>query len=285
MRNIKIALLASTLLTSAAPALTYGQQLPSPAGRTYKAEAVRELEITTSQTTILLFDAAINNYDRGSSDVIVKTLKGIDNVLRVKAYRPALTPTNLTVYTSDGHIYPFFIHYRQQPATMITSCAPEDKATPQAHFSNNRLNDDSIGRLAEKIASLPPRSKRPAAHQKGGMHLYVSGIYLQDGVLFIQFTLRNLSSLPYNIDFTRFFVRDRQRSKKTINIEKEVKPLLLKAEEHSITQQGPAVFVAAFEKFTIADKKTFTIQVYEKSGDRQLTCNIKGKRLLKVHVL
>lgn len=42
-----------------------------------------------------------------------------------------------------------------------------------------------------------------------------------------------------------------------------------------------SVMLLAFDRFTIADNKYFIVEVFEKNGDRYLSCKLKGKDILK----
>jgi hypothetical protein len=43
--------------------------------------------------------------------------------------------------------------------------------------------------------------------------------------------------------------------------------------------------VAAFDKFTISEKKVFMVEFFERNGDRHLQLRLKGKHLLKARPL
>ncbi|MFX1705027.1 conjugative transposon protein TraN [Chitinophaga sp. CC14] len=245
------------------------------------AVSTENLEITTGQTSILVFPKPIKRHDRGSSQILTKTINGIDNVLKVKAEDSTMRKTNLTVFTTDGHIYSFQVDYSPVPAKLVYPILPDPRITI-APAPTIRLNEARIVEVADSIALTPGRWIGKHSKKSGGMQLHLTGIYLKDAVMFFQFSVSNHSPIPYNIDFTRFFIQDSQQGKKTINAEKEALPLLKRIAPMDQVDSGKKVIlVVAFDKFTIADRKVFTAQVYEKNGDRHLTMKLKGKVFLK----
>src|SRR5882672_1873022 len=81
----------------------------------------RNVEVTFNKTSTLVFPTAITSVDRGSRDLIAQKAKGVNNVLQIKAGKPNFRETNLTVITSDGGLYHFFIRYSEQPTVFTVS--------------------------------------------------------------------------------------------------------------------------------------------------------------------
>ncbi|PUZ28582.1 conjugative transposon protein TraN [Chitinophaga parva] len=244
---------------------------------------ITQLEVSTGQTTTLVFPAAIKSVDRGAGSVICKMVKGIENVLKVKAVDSIMKPTNLTVYTADGRIYPFAVRYDQtHPTSMIQFNGPGGLATSTL-FAGVQHTDTELQDLADSLLTTVSTRHRPRAKANNGMHMAVTGAFLSKDMLFLQFKIANSSRVRYDIDFVRYYVRDKHEQKRTIHIEKEVTPLFVAySQPQGIAQDHSLKMVVAFDKFTIADKKLFIAEVYELKGDRTLVCKIKGRQLLKV---
>jgi len=241
-----------------------------------------DLQITAWETTTLMFSAPIKSVDRGSAAIVCKTIKGIDNILKVKAVDSSMTPTNLTVYTTDGHIYSFIVSYVPYPTNLVQGFGSDGGTIPML-FTGAQHTDMDIRRLSDSLVNTIGIRHRPRAKGNNGMHLVMSGTYLSKDLLFLQFKLSNFSRVRYDIDFIRYYISDRHQQKRTIRIEKEVKPLFVAYSQSEGVIRGHAVgVVAAFDKFTIADKKQFIAEVYEYNGDRRLICRVKGRQLLKV---
>src|ERR1700712_5502863 len=63
------------------------------------------LDITWHKTTMLIFPYPIQSADRGDQYVLAEKVKGVDNVLKVKAGQAGFEESNLQVITSDGAVY------------------------------------------------------------------------------------------------------------------------------------------------------------------------------------
>lgn len=248
--------------------------------------APMELSITNIETSVLIFPEAIKSVDRGSKDILTKVVKDVSNVLKLKAASESISSTNLHVFTADGKVYAFALKYTPQPArlTIDLTNGPNGAANSSpVKFVKDRLNDSEIEQYSERIASMKAIRKRPHSQKKGGSRLSLHGTYLKDGVLFFQLSVTNNAELPYHIDFARTYIRDKRQTKRASVTEKEVQPLYKKMTSDGIsTLDHPVNMVLAFDQFTIADGKYFVIEVFEKNGDRVLTCKLKGKHLLMV---
>jgi len=241
-----------------------------------------QLEVTANQTSTLVFPVPIKSVDRGSGALICKTIKGIDNVLKVKAADSTMAPTNLTVYTADGQIYPFSVTYNAHPLQLVQEFYSV-KGRTALQFSGAEHTDLDVRQIADSLTKTIGIRHRPRAKGNNGMHMVMSGAYLSKDLLFLQFKVSNFRRVRYDVDFVRYYIRDRHQQKRTIRMEKEVKPLFVAySQSEGIVRHHPLRIVVAFDKFTISDKKQFMAEIYEHNGDRRLVCTIKGRHLLKV---
>ncbi|NII26165.1 conjugative transposon protein TraN [Pseudoflavitalea sp. X16] len=249
------------------------------------------MELSTQRTTVVVFSAPIaeNGVDRGSAQVLAKTVDGVGNVIKVKAASDSLLPTNLTIFTSDGRVYRFLVEYNASPRQDFYdfSGLPGQAASSGVRFLPDRMNEASIIRTSTHITELPAHRRRPTSKSNGDMKLRTKGIFLSEGVLFFHLSLANSSAIPYELDFIRCYQRDRKKSKRTSQMVKEVKTLATSFVGKPVIGAGDAGFsmVLAFEKFTISDSKYFMIELFEKKGDRHLVLKIKGDDILKAKPL
>lgn len=269
--------------------LFYGFSVAQTIHNTARNILPMRIEISTTQTSVLLFPAAIKSVDRGSRNILTKTVKEIDNVLKIKAASDTMQPTNLHVFTADGQLYPFTVIYHPQPAQLtidLTSVIDNAPLKPNLQFSANRLNDAMVAYSARYVSALPPIRNQPKSRYTAGMRLQSSGIYYTKGVLLLQFKLVNASAIPYKLDFTRIYVRDKKRSNRSSVTETTIQPLYIAPLEKSMVATHTAqYFTIAFDQFTIADNKHLIIELFELNGDRSITCKLKGKDLLRATTL
>lgn len=246
----------------------------------------RELVISTGATTVLIFPAAIceSCVDRGHPDVSTSAVAGVSNVLRVKAASAEMPTTNLTVFTADGMIYSFAVRYDPNPGNFLHDFTALKSRGP-AQFHAGRMNDADIAANALVVAATAPRRQRPITRSVGQIDMRLQNILLKDGIMFLSFGLHNRSQIAYDLDFSRFYIRDRSRRKRTSRMEKQSPPLhQLVSPGMSVLPGATATVVVAFPKFTIADSKLFCAEIFEKGGDRVLQLRMKGRHLLRANV-
>src|ERR1700761_4889253 len=73
--------------------------------------ASRTLPVTGRKMTNVIFPIDIAAGVRVSRDVLVQKVKGVENVVELKALKREFAPTNLAVYGNDGRLYSFVLHY------------------------------------------------------------------------------------------------------------------------------------------------------------------------------
>lgn len=112
----------------------------------------------------------------------------------------------------------------------------------------------------------------------------LTGIYIKYDVLFFCYNVRNTSRIPYNAAPLRFFIRDRNKAKRTAVQDNETEALYTNSRGNPEDDLGQTI-VAAFAKFTIADSKIFVTELMEKSGDRNAELKLSERKLLKAKQL
>lgn len=246
------------------------------------------LEVGYNKTTVLIFPSAISKdgIDRGSAGIIAKAVPAVANILKVKANRKDFAQTNLTVITKDGKVYPFTVNYSNNPPDAPVDMSKQTQEEKRiAVFRNRKLNTAQIKNLCKEAAAGHPFLHKRAKTFK--IKLKLQGIYTCKDVIFYRFQLKNKSNIDYSIDFSRFYIRDRKRVKRTAQQEKELHPLLFYYADDIPILPGKTAqtLVVAFPKFTIADHKNFVVQLFEKQGDRNPVLKINGSELVKAKPL
>jgi conjugative transposon TraN protein len=245
------------------------------------------LKVGFYKTTVLVFPAAVNpnGIDRGSADIIAKPVPGVENILKVKASRDSFPQTNLTVVTTDGKLYSFTVDFSSappdQPVDIRKQQAQEERL---ALFQNRVLNDEQVMNLTKTVAI-----ERTFLNKKNSLfkiRFALRGIYTCEDVLCYRFELKNNSTLDYTVEFPRFYIRDKKRVKRTAQQEDEIVPVHIYYETGKTTRgKRKQTIVVAFSKFTIADKKNFVVQLFEKGGDRHVNIKIDGSEIVKARKL
>ncbi|MGO1672053.1 MAG: conjugative transposon protein TraN [Sphingobacterium sp.] len=240
------------------------------------------IEIGYNQTTNLIFPYAIKSVDRGSSEVLVKKVEGVDNILLVKAGIENFEPTNLSVVTAEGGLYSFMLQFSDKPSQLnfrVSGIRAPSK--PTASFTN--LNDwESQIESESDWVSTRKKALNGIRDEKHDMALQLIGLYTNGDHFYLQFELENNSNIPYTIGQFRLYIRDKRTSKRTASQEIGIEPRYTFGKVQSVNAQSEQTLVIAVDKFTIPDKKQLIIQVMEKNGGRNLLLKIKNKHLLNV---
>lgn len=224
------------------------------------------LQITTDKTTSLIFPFPIRHVDRGTKDVLVQPVKEADNILLVKAASVKFPETNLSVVTGDGSVYSFKVNYTDQPENWIYYL-PELKKSTIATYANGILDNH--------------RTVRGIRDRKWDITASVNGIYIKDDVMYYQILLCNQSTIDYDIDLLKFYIRDKRKSKRTAAQENELTPLHISGNTRKVKACDFSMIVVALDKFTIPDAKYLAIQLMEKNGGRHLLMKVNNNKIIR----
>ena len=230
------------------------------------AAQITSLHISTGKTTSLVFPYSILHVDRGTKDILVQQVPEAENILLVKAAVKAFTATNLSVVLTDGSIYSYALQYDPNPSTWIYQ-VPANK-------------DASLEAYAKGIA-LHPRKLWGIKDENWMVAATITGIYIKDKVIYYQLRLSNHSTIDYDIDFMRFYIRDKRKGKRTATQEIEVKPLYVTGNTTKVKADNQNIVVFALEKFTLPDAKFLAIEINEKNGGRNLAMKVKNKKVMR----
>lgn len=223
------------------------------------------LSVATDKTTSLIFPFPVLHVDRGSKNVLVQQVAELDYILLVKAATANFPETNLSVVTSDGSVYSFLVHYSPKPDS-LTYQVPPQHHKPVRGYANSLLDN--------------PPALHGASVRAGPVKLSLAGLYVKEGVLYLQLLLRNKSAMTYHIDDLRFYLRDHNRGTRTAVQERELPPIF-KTITPDVKFRAPTVVVVALRQFTIPDDQYLAIEVGEKNGYRKLQLKVNSKKIGK----
>src|ERR1700753_3733498 len=81
------------------------------AGFRLEGEGSGAIPGTVNKMTNLVFPASVRLGVKVTLDVLAQKVRGVDNVIELKAMRRGFPPTNFSVYGSDGRLYSFLLRY------------------------------------------------------------------------------------------------------------------------------------------------------------------------------
>ena len=241
------------------------------------------LEVTINKTSSIVFPAPITTVDRGSRDILAQKVKGVDNVLQIKAGKAHFKETNLTVITMDGELHHFFVQYADAPKTFTVKVTEDGKAKREVIFRQATTNVE-----LEKSANLILQDKhkhsvKATSHHQ--MKLAMQGIYIQDNTLFFRLRVTNNSNIPFHTDMLRFYVRDKQKVKRMASQEVAEVPILHTGNSEVFKGKTSEDLVFAMPKFTIPDAKVLVVELMEKHGGRHLRLSVRDKKIVRARLV
>jgi conjugative transposon TraN protein len=247
----------------------------------------QKVPVTYNKMTNLVFPIAIRAGIKVSREVLVQKVKGVDNVIELKAARPHFAPTNLSVFGLDGRLYTFELEYANNPPVLsftivsaftenLSSCYPEQSPLI---LTGLPVDQSTLASDAVSLAGKKGFLYRSAHIEK--MRLQVAGIYLKDSLLWFVLRISNHSLIPYHPEYLRLFTVDRKRAKRTAIQEVSMEPVY---EKLPAAVEGNVSFALGFASFTIARDKKLILEVAERGGGRVMTLPISCKMLLRARI-
>lgn len=234
------------------------------------AGAQTSLCLSTDKTTSLIFPFPIKHVDRGTPAVLAQQIKDVPTILLVKAGAKNFPETNLSVATEDGSLYTFSVCYAGQPPVWVYHLPIQIKAS-LANYANAILDN--------------PATVKGIKDENWNIQSEIKGIYVKDDVMYFQLSIRNSSSIDYDVELMRFYTRDKNKSKRTAIQEADLKPLHISGNYTAVKAGSTAVAVVAFNKFTIPDAKYLGMQIMEKNGGRHLHMKLGNRQLVDAIML
>jgi len=238
------------------------------------------LAIAYEKTTNLVFPYAIKSVDRGSQSILAQKVKGVENILQIKAGKEWFEETNLTVITAEGKLYSFLLNYADNPSVLNFSFEVPKPSVKNAVFTSGNHNEGEI-QFCSNVAAVEKKNVWCIKDNKYGIKFHMDGLFVHENVMYYRIKMENQSIINYDIDQLRFFIRDRKKAKRTASQEIEIKPLHVQNDIPMIKGQSEHIFVFALPKFTIPDQKHLVVQLMEKNGGRHLKLKIHNKALMR----
>ncbi|MCD0472639.1 conjugative transposon protein TraN [Flavobacterium sp. JAS] len=266
--------------------LNIGILIITIAGFAQENQSIKDnnVQLSYSKTTSIVFPYAVKSVDRGSGDILVQKAKGVENILLLKAGRQNFAQTNLTVVTADGKLYGYVVNFDELCPTLSLTAGLISNFDKDVLFSGENENQKEIEQYAH-LALSKRKKVSGLSTSKFSIQIRVNGIFIHQDVMYFRVLLGNNSRINYDVDQLRFFIRDQKKSKRTASQELEILPLFATSDISKISDHSQLSLVFAIPKFTIPEKKLFTLQLIEKNGGRHLELNIKNSDLTRLEIL
>ena len=146
------------------------------------------------------------------------------------------------------------------------------------------INPVELSNISRRILSKSTQGNI-RKDKKFRLKISLKDIYVNQNIIFYKVQISNKSNLDYDIDALRFYIRDKQRVKRTATQEIEVYPVFLTANAETVKGKSKVDVVYALPKFTIPDAKVLEIDLFEKNGGRNLKLKISNTVILNAKTI
>ena len=251
-----------------------------------------QIAVTYSKTSHLIFPAAIRYVDLGSDCLVAAKAEDAENVLRVKAaVRNFKEETNFSVITEDGRFYNFNVFYNVFPVTMNYNLLEMQKRMNRENINDvlfEELGKNSpslVGELMETIYKKDKQLIKNIEVKSLGIQFLLKGIYIHNDKFYFHTEVRNLTNVPFRIDFINFKIVDKKLAKRTVIQERMLTPLRIYKPLDEIAGNTVERNVFLLDLFTIANDKVLLIEIFEKNGGRHQLLEIENSDLVKAKLI
>lgn len=264
-------------------AIKYSKDIDGPTtvyvGKDTTIHPVR-IPICDSKNVHLLFPNRIKYADIGNDQTVSLEKTDASNVIRFKANEANIFETNLSIITEDHAFYSFCLEYSPNPETFNYIIGTSPASSAMLGINNEKILTGIAGEALQ-----PGRKIYHIGLSKNKMEFYCKNIFIKEDILFFCLGIKNSSNIKFNIDFVKCFIRDIKRLKNTTVQETEMTPLIRHNFKEAISSKEENLFVLAFPKFTIPDKKKFEIEIFDRDGGRHLRFRIENNSIINAEKL
>ena len=236
------------------------------------------IPVTMEKMTNLIFPEAVQIGVKVSPGILAQKVRGVENVIELKAQHRGFPVTNLSVYGKDGRLYSFVLHYVADSDVLNFRVLPDGPAgviLEDLPTGITRLKADAA--LLEGRKGFLRRGVR-----ESGVRLRLTGVYLRDSLEWLVIEVENRTQIPLYIGYTRFSIADRRRVKRTAAQENSISTMFDGL--NGLVAGGRAVrYAVGFQPFTAPTGKQLMVEVAGADG-RTVVMGIKSKILLRARV-
>ncbi|WP_141384700.1 conjugative transposon protein TraN, partial [Flavobacterium flevense] len=211
---------------------------------------------------------------------------------RVKAaVRDFDEETNFSVITEDGRFYNFNVLFNSFPVTLNYNLLEMQKGISRENgndvlFEELGKNAPSlVGELMETIYKTDKQLIKNIETKSFGIQFLLKGIYIHNNKFYFHTEVRNLTNVPFRIDFIDFKVVDKKLAKRTVIQERTITPLRIYKQLDEISGNTVERNVFLLDLFTIANDKVLLIEIFEKNGGRHQQLEIENSDLVKAKLI
>jgi hypothetical protein len=211
--------------------------------------------------------------------VLVQKVRGVENVIELKALKRDFPSTNLAVYGKNGRLYSFVLHYVEDTAVLDYRVVPDDVAgEPKVRLVGWPVEPE---RLRSDALLMAGRRGFLHRHTEGdGFRLKLKGTYLRDSLLWLTLELQNRTAMACSAGDWRVYTEDKKKVKRTATQDVDISPVYAEG-IGALPGFGRQVTAVGLRPFLVGRGRRLVISVADETGDRQVVLRVKRKVLLR----
>lgn len=243
------------------------------------------LWLSNAYTTHIIFSTDVTYADLSNNRIVAaKIVEQNRNILALKARTPFMEYTSISALESNGSMHTYIVGYKESPAKLIVDTREpmpvvlEGKSS-RKNVTSNRMTDAPT---LPQVSSAGQRLFHLGTKEYGITALCEDIISYSD-VTYISLSVRNGSSVSYDIKDATFVIESKKRSKRSVVIEKTIFP---EGRHGSLNcPAGEKAKIAySFKKMTLSRDQVLRVYFYENDGQRNLELTINTMDINKAEM-
>lgn len=263
--------------------------------------------VTWDKMTNIIFPQPVLTGVKVSRDVLAQKVKGVENVIELKAMQKGFPETNFSVYGRDGRLYSFVLRYCED-TTILNYRVVGGTGGATVVLSGLPANEVRLREDADSLAGDRFFLRRVCRRDR--VRLRLGGVYLRDSLLWLCFSLTNSSRVAFGPVRWEFYIEDRKQIRRRAVQEVAVAPVVGASAASAVSVRrgtsvgsgasvGPGTSVGSaswacvagrrmerlavgFAPFSVPAGKRLVIRVTGQDG-RELKLRLKGRVILRAH--
>jgi hypothetical protein len=238
-----------------------------------------QVGVSLHRVTTLVFPTAVRAGVRVTRDVQVEKVRGVENVLAIRAARGGFAPTNLAVFGMDGRAYSFTLFYSDTAAAWQYRVTVSGDSSCRGLILTGLPADEF--RLGEDARIMERQSgRRLAAVNIEKMRLVVTGVYYADSLTWLVGRIRNQRVTDFSLVRIRLYTQDRKRVKRMAIQEAEIDPVFSDIGAVVISGGGARDFAVSYRGISVPTGKRLLLEMTDRDGLRVIRVRVPLKKLL-----
>ena len=243
------------------------------------AQAPDTLFISTTQVVHIRFGSELKYVNLGNKAIVAKIVDGSKDYVAVKAREPFDICTSMSCLESTGAMHTFIVAYREHPSRLDVDTRIPVRPAGTAGPSKVRPSapDSTFSFSAHSFQTISEMSKElyHVGAKDYGIEVFCDNLLVKDDVLFIVFSIKNESSVSYDLSDPRFAVESKRKTKRGLQYEKAVFPK--QSYGLGVVQpDGVGKLVFTFDKIALTRGQVFRVYFYEKGGARNFVLTLSA---------